>query len=276
MSKSFSGKSVLITGAGGGIGRHLVDGFLENGARVIGADLATESLNALSKEYATKALETIELDISDSHACDAVAKEFGHIDILINNAAASMGLIRDDHLNRLVSLDEITPDIWDHFVTTNLSGAWYMTRAVVPSMRQKGWGRIINVTTSFFTMLRPMFHPYGPTKAALEAMSAGQAGEFAAYGITVNVVVPGGPTDTPMVPEVTDMDRKTLIPPGAMVPPMLWLCSKEADQVTGMRYVAANWNSNSTITENRAASEAPIAWPNLAVSPVWPGGRPKI
>lgn len=150
MSKSFSGKSVLITGAGGGIGRHLVDGFLENGARVIGADLATESLNVLSKEYATKALETIELDISDSHACDAVAKEFGHIDILINNAAASMGLIRDDHLNRLVSLDEITPDIWDHFVTTNLSGAWYMTRAVVPSMRQKGWGRIINVTTSFY------------------------------------------------------------------------------------------------------------------------------
>jgi NAD(P)-dependent dehydrogenase (short-subunit alcohol dehydrogenase family) len=136
LSKSFSGKSVLITGAGGGIGRHLVDGFLENGARVIGADLATESLDALSKEYATKALETIELDISDSHACDAVAKEFGHIDILINNAAASMGLIRDDHLNRLVSLDEITPDIWDHFVTTNLSGAWYMTRAVVPSMRQ--------------------------------------------------------------------------------------------------------------------------------------------
>lgn len=63
-----------------------------------------------------------------------------------------------------------------------------------------------------FTMLRPMFHPYGPTKAALEAMSAGQAGEFAAYGITVNVVVPGGPADTPMVPEVTDMDRKTLIP----------------------------------------------------------------
>ena len=91
--------------------------------------------------------------------------------------------------------------MWEKFVAVNLSGAWHMTRAVVPGMKNNGWGRIITVTTSFFTMLRGKFHPYGPTKAGLEAMAAGHAQEFAGTGITVNVVVPGGPADTPMVPQ---------------------------------------------------------------------------
>ena len=185
-----------------------------------------------------------------------------------------MGLIRDDHLDRLVDLDEVTPDLWDYFVGTNFSGPWYLTKACVPAMRAQNWGRVINVTTSFFTMLRPMFHPYGPAKAGMEAMSAGHAGEFAKDGITVNVVVPGGPTDTPMVPAVTKMDRSLMIPPSTMAPPMLWLCSSDADAVTGNRYVAAKWDTNASIADARAVSEAPIAWPELAALPVWPDTKP--
>ena len=270
------GKRVLISGASGGIGRQLVAAFLSEGAHVIAVDVSEENLSELKALHRGADLVTERLDISDAPSCEGIFSDGKEIDVLINNAAASMGLIRDDHLDRLVSIDEVTPQMWDHFISSNLSGAWYLTRIAVPNMKKNGWGRIINVTTSFFTMLRPMFHPYGPSKAALEAMSAGHAGEFAPYGITVNVVVPGGPTDTPMVPAVTKMDRNALISPSVMVPPMLWLCSKEADHVTGMRYVAANWNPNSTIAEARAASEAPIAWPDLAASPVWPGGRPKI
>ncbi|MDA1031270.1 MAG: SDR family NAD(P)-dependent oxidoreductase, partial [Proteobacteria bacterium] len=157
----------------------------------------------------------------------------------------------------------------------NLSGAWYLTRAVIPRMKKKQWGRIINVTTSFFTMLRPMFHPYGPAKAALEAMSAGHAGEFAKHGITVNVVVPGGPCDTPMVPAVTNIKRELLIPPRAMVAPTLWLCSKDADDVTGKRYVAAHWDTKKHFSEARAASEEEVAWQQLSGSLVWPGGKPE-
>jgi NAD(P)-dependent dehydrogenase (short-subunit alcohol dehydrogenase family) len=123
-------------------------------------------------------------------------------------------------------------------------------------------------------MLRPMFHPYGPAKAALEAMSAGHAGEFARHGITVNVVVPGGPCDTPMVPAVTNIKRELLIPPRAMVAPTLWLCSKDADDVTGKRYVAAHWDTKKNISEARAASEEEVAWQQLSGSPVWPGGKP--
>ena len=274
MIPDLTGKGVFITGAAGGIGRKLVGAFLSTGASVTAADISDHGLRDLAAAHADDGLRIRALDVSSSSDCQEAIIETGQVDILINNAGASMGLIRDDHLDRLVNLDEVTPELWDHFVATNLSGPWYLTKACVPAMRTRGWGRIINVTTSFFTMLRPMFHPYGPPKAGMEAMSAGHAGEFAKDGITVNVVVPGGPTDTPMVPAVTKMDRSLMIPPTAMVPPILWLCSADADAVTGNRYVAAKWDADVSIADACAASEAPIAWPELASSPVWPGANP--
>ncbi|MEM7188125.1 MAG: SDR family oxidoreductase, partial [Pseudomonadota bacterium] len=129
------------------------------------------------------------------------------------------------------------------------------------------------VTTSFFTMMRARFHPYGPAKAALEAMSAGHAVEFAPFGIAVNIVVPGGAANTPMVPEGSGFDPATLVQPEEMVPPILWLCSQGAE-VTGTRYVAGRWKPDATIDQNRDMTEAPIGWPDLAADPVWPGGKP--
>ena len=274
MSIKLLGKRVFITGAAGGIGRKLVNAFIESGCFVDAADIDEVGLDSLQQLYSSSQLNTVVLDISSSDACQAAVNSTESTDILINNAGASMGLIRDNHLDELVSIDELSPEIWKHFINTNLSGAWYLTRAILPQMKEKQWGRIINVSTSFFTMLRPMFHPYGPAKAGLEAMSAGHAGEFSKYGITVNVVVPGGPCDTAMVPAVTKIDREALIPPEAMVAPMLWLCSDDAEGVTGKRYVAAHWDPKKTTSEARAASEEQIAWQQLATSPVWPGGRP--
>jgi NAD(P)-dependent dehydrogenase (short-subunit alcohol dehydrogenase family) len=251
-----------------------VGALLEAGCFVDAADIDKHGLDALRNLHDQSKLNTMVLDISSSEACQLAINSTETTDILINNAGASMGLIRENHLDELVSIDELLPETWDHFINTNLSGAWYLTRAVIPRMKKKQWGRIINVTTSFFTMLRPMFHPYGPAKAALEAMSAGHAGEFARHGITVNVVVPGGPCDTPMVPAVTNIKRELLIPPRAMVAPTLWLCSKDADDVTGKRYVAAHWDTKKNISEARAASEEEVAWQQLSGSPVWPGGKP--
>jgi NAD(P)-dependent dehydrogenase (short-subunit alcohol dehydrogenase family) len=130
------------------------------------------------------------------------------------------------------------------------------------------------VTTSFFTMLRGGFHPYGPCKAGLEAMAAGHAKEFEGSGVTVNVVVPGGPADTPMVPAESGMERGQLIAPDVMAPPIVWLCTPAADNVTGNRYVAAKWDATLPPEQAEQMSRAPIAWPELALSPVWPGGKP--
>jgi NAD(P)-dependent dehydrogenase (short-subunit alcohol dehydrogenase family) len=281
--QDLSGRTALVTGAAGGIGRELVRALLGAGANVMAADVADAGLqrlaDAMEREGVGLRLGTRHLDISDPRACaeavDATRVGFGTLDILVNNGALGMGAIRDDHMTSLVGIEEIAPETWDRFVAVNFSGAWYLARAAVPAMKRAGWGRIVTVTTSFFTMLRGGFHPYGPVKAGLEAMAAGHAREFEGTGITVNVVVPGGPADTPMVPASSGLKREDLIPPVAMTWPLLWLCSGNADRVTGKRYVAARWDPAASVEAARAASEAPIGWPELAAAPVWPGGTPK-
>jgi NAD(P)-dependent dehydrogenase (short-subunit alcohol dehydrogenase family) len=270
MRADLDGRSVLLTGAAGGIGRVLAKAFLEAGAKVVAADIDAKGLAGLEpvKELATRVL-----DIADPAACEAAVRE-AQPDILINNGALGMQVLRETCMTDLVRLEEITPEFWSRMIAVNLSGAWHLTRAAAPGMRARGWGRIINVTTSFFTMLRGRFHPYGPAKAGLEAMSAGHAAEFAGTGVTVNVVVPGGPADTPMVPAVSGLRREDLVPPAKMAPPMLWLCTREADSVTGKRYIANDWDDALAPQAARAKSEAPIGWPQLAGTPVWPGGKP--
>jgi NAD(P)-dependent dehydrogenase (short-subunit alcohol dehydrogenase family) len=268
-------RTVLLTGAAGGIGRVLAKAFLESGAAVVAADVDAAGLERLGQ---AENLVIRVLDIADPAACETAVREtaarFGTLDILINNGALGMQVLRETCMTDLVRIEEITPEFWSRMVAVNLSGAWHLTRAAVPGMRARGWGRIISVTTSFFTMLRGRFHPYGPAKAGLEAMSAGHASEFAGTGITVNVVVPGGPADTPMVPAVSGIRREDLIQPAKMAPPMLWLCTREADAVTGKRYIAANWDDALSPEAARRATESPIGWPELAAAPVWPGGKP--
>jgi NAD(P)-dependent dehydrogenase (short-subunit alcohol dehydrogenase family) len=283
MQGGLQGRTALVTGAAGGIGTELTRALLQAGAAVTASDVSEKSLFALNEKMQAEGLAERLLchafDVSDNAACvaavAATAERFGGLDILVNNAGLGMGAIRDDHFVNLVGIEEIEPEVWDRFVRTNLSGAWYLTRAAVPGMKRKGWGRIVTVTTSMFTMLRGKFHPYGPSKAALEAMSAGHAQEFAEDGITVNVIVPGGPTDTAMVPESSGLKRADLIRPVQMTYPLLWLCSTAADAATGKRYVAAHWAEHASSEVARAASEAPIGWPGLATAPVWPGGKPE-
>ena len=282
MNMELEGKVAIVTGAAGGFGQELVHGLLEAGAKVAALDVDGKRLDELAAMHETSRevgrLVTTRTDISRYDDCEAAVAEtrasLGGLHILINNGALGMGVIRTDHMTELVGIHEIAPEMWDRFVTVNLSGAWYMTRAAVDGLLAQGWGRIVNVTTSFFTMLRGRFHPYGPAKAGLEAMSAGHAGEFEGRGVTVNVVVPGGPSDTPMVPMEAGFDRSAMIPPKAMVPPILWLCSEAGGAHTGDRYVAANWDTGADPADAARGCRAPIGWPDLAQNPVWPGGRP--
>lgn len=279
---ALSGKVAIITGAAGGIGRVLVESFLQAGANVAALDIDGDGLAALSQSLQrsghTAGYISRTCDIADHGQCDAAVADaldsLGGAHILINNAAIGMGAIRADHMTRLVGIDEITPATWTRFVATNFSGAWFMTRAVIGHLQAQRWGRIITVTTSFFTMLRGRFHPYGPCKAGLEALMAGQAKEFDGSGVTVNIVVPGGPANTPMVPEEAGFARADLVQPEAMAPPILWLCSAAADNVTGNRYVAVDWDTTLMPEQAEARCRRPIAWPELAQSPVWPGGKP--
>ena len=282
MNGELEGRVAIVTGAAGGFGRELVRGLLGAGARVAALDIDEERLAELAgmhpDEAGTGRLVTRRVDIARYAECEAAVahtrEKLGGLHILVNNGALGMGIIRRDHMTELVEIHEISPEVWDRFVAVNLSGAWYMTRAATDGLLAQGWGRIISVTTSFFTMLRGKFHPYSPPKAGLEAMAAGHAKEFAGTGVTVNVVVPGGPADTPMVPEESGIDRALMVPPSAMVPPVLWLCSEAGGAWTGHRYIAGDWDAAADSAAAAAGCRAPIGWEVLAGSPVWPGGRP--
>jgi NAD(P)-dependent dehydrogenase (short-subunit alcohol dehydrogenase family) len=275
-------KVALVTGAAGGFGRVLVKALAEQGARVCALDVEAGALSAMHGALAAplrSRVITQVADIADYAACGQSAAraqaELGGLHILVNNAALSMGVISREYMTKPVKILDITPDIWQRFVAVNFTGAWNMTRACIAPMLGQRWGRIIDVTTSLYSMLRGGFQPYGPCKAGLEAMAAAHAKEFAGTGVTVNVVIPGGPADTPMVPEESGFDRKDLVPPEAMGPPIVWLCSPAADVITGHRYIAAHWDAGLAPALAEQRCRAPIAWAELAQNPVWPGGAPR-
>lgn len=193
---------VVVTGGAGGIGQALVRAFVAAGLRVGICDVNAEAVLGLERSLGEANAVGIETDVSDPASCaqaiERTANRFGTVHAVVNNAALGMSVVRPDHFTRTVQIEDISPDLWQRFLAVNLSGAFFMAKAAIPLFRAQQFGRFINVTTSFFTMLRGGFSPYGPAKAGLEAWTASFAAELQGTGITANVVVPGGPTDTPM------------------------------------------------------------------------------
>ena len=270
-------KVAIITGGAGGIGTAMARRMLVDGHRLalldINGDTAERVAETLNREFGTNSVLGVASDVSDPSQCDqavsTVNDAFGQVDILVNNAGFGACHIRPDGEKNLLTLEELTPEVWGQFFATNINGALHMIRAVLPGMKDRGWGRIINVTTSFFTMLRSM--PYGATKAALEAGSAAWAKELEGTGITVNVVGPGGPTDTPFLKPESEMDPAKMLKPEVMGPPIAWLCTSKADGVTGQRFIGGKWDPTMSDADAVAEAGSSAGWPDLAAATViWP------
>jgi 3-oxoacyl-[acyl-carrier protein] reductase len=148
-----------------------------------------------------------------------------------------------------------------------------LSRALVHDMMRQHWGRIVNITTSLGTMIREGSPTYGPSKAALEAFSAIMAKDLAGTGVTVNVLVPGGVTNTSMVPLEAGYDRAEMIQPAVMAPPLNWLVSDAAAGVTGRRFLAVHWDASLPPEEAAAKAGDPVAWTDIATMPIEPPRR---
>ena len=110
-------------------------------------------------------------------------------------------------------------------------------------------------------MMRGM--PYGPSKAAHEAMIASMARELDGTGVTVNALLPGGGTNTNFIERGPDRDLSALIQPEVMGPPAAWLASDASDGFTGMRVIAADWDESRSVDDNLAKASAPAGWSQL-------------
>jgi NAD(P)-dependent dehydrogenase (short-subunit alcohol dehydrogenase family) len=268
----------IVTGAAGGIGRAMVQALLAAGIRVAGVDRDRQPLQALAASAREQGkaddLLTIQTDLTNDPAVDeittATRARFGHIDILVNNAGIGPGSIRPDSWQRPLKFWEITPDQWRLFVAVHTTAPLALANAVVPEMMRQGWGRIINVTTSLGTMLNAGSPTYGPSKAALEALSAIMAKDLDGTEVTVNVLVPGGVTNTPMISDEAGFERASLIQPEVMAPPLVWLVSDAAGKVTGRRFLAVHWDTGLPPEQAAEKAGAPVAWTSIATMPITP------
>ncbi|GAC1345657.1 MAG: 3-oxoacyl-ACP reductase FabG [Acetobacteraceae bacterium] len=191
-------------------------------------------------------------DIRDPAACDELLElaqvRFGGLDILVNNAGLTFTTTAPDRYRweRPQRFYECGDAVVAAVMDTNFVAADRLARRVAPVLVERGWGRIVNVTTKLDTMNRAGSSPYGPSKAALEMASEIWAKDLAGTGVTVNIVNPGAGANTPGIAEEARAASLAghiprLVEPEAMVAPLLFVVSEQADRVTGWRFDANGW-----------------------------------
>ena len=275
--RPLAGKVAIVTGAASpmGLGRVMTEALVRAGARVSMMDINPEwlgqSSNDLREIGGDDCVMTQVVDVTSPR--EAVARtiaEMGGLHILVNNAgiAPRNMLLGGETKNNFW---EVPAAEWDRVMAVNAGGPFYMCRAVVPRFLAQGWGRIIGVTTSLNTMYNPGGTPYGPSKAAHEAMIAMASRELEGTGVTVNVLVPGGMANTNLIPDDAAHSRERMIQPEVMRAPVVWLASEASDGINGQRFIGYYWDDSLPLEERIERAGAPVAWPQLGAQAVRPG-----
>jgi 3-oxoacyl-[acyl-carrier protein] reductase len=248
----------IVTGGLRGLGRAMALGLAQAGHRVAAIGHIESDIPELNAAAAERQLRDrvwpLVADLREPEECDRIVAEtrarFGSVDILVNNAGLTFTYIDPARFRRptIQRFWEVPDEIVENVIVTNYLAGDRLSRRVAPPMVAQGWGRIVNVTTKLDTMNRVGTHPYGASKAALEMATEVWAKDVEGTGLTINIVNPGAGANTPgMADEMRQMSREgraaRLVEPEEMVPPLLYVVSREADRVNGMRFDANAWDA---------------------------------
>ena len=192
--RGLTDKVALVTGAGGGIGAAICKRLAEEGCHVVLFDRDADAARAAGKELQApgRRISTHVVDITDYHGVsDAVASisaDQGGVDILVNNAG----------MDRFANFLDTEPELWDAIIDVNLRGTLNMHHVVLPGMRDRGWGRVVNIASDAARVGSSMEAVYSACKGGIVSFTKSVARELARSGVRLNVVCPG-PTDTPLL-----------------------------------------------------------------------------
>ena len=254
----------IVTGGLRGLGCAMAFGLAREGHSVLAVGHIEADVEEVEAATAganlTGHILPLVADLRRPAECDRVAalaqERLGPPQILVNNAGLTFTTIDPARFRRAEPQKfwQVPDDIVHAVIETNYIAADQMARRVAPSMVEQGWGRIVNVTTKLDTMNRAHTSPYGASKAALEIATEVWSKEVEGTGLTINIVNPGAGANTPgMAEEMRTMSREgrapRLVEPDEMVPPLLYVVSREADNVNGWRFDANLWDAGLPPTE---------------------------